>query len=300
MGATTRIRRLPSLNALRAFWAAARHGSFAGAADELCVTRSAVSLQLRQLEDELGTSLFKRTRQGLELTDEGTRMLPGINLAFEHLRSSVDAIEPVPRAALTLSVGPSFATKWLLPRLGQFFDSNADVDVEVLASNEVADLTRNEADLAIRYGNGQYPGLMSELLMPEHVFPVCSPTLIERFGTTDIAFAMAPLLHDTSSDRDPGAPNWQMWVKAAGLAGVDPRKGPHFNQTTLAIDAALAGYGIALAPAALVDVDIAAGRLIRLARDGMPGEFSYYVVHTPERAEHVQLQRFKTWLRGQV
>ncbi|HNB25426.1 MAG TPA: transcriptional regulator GcvA [Alphaproteobacteria bacterium] len=297
---------MPSLNALRAFWAAAKHRSFAAAAAELHVTASAVSLQIRQLEDELELKLFERTPKGLVLTADGAKLLPGINLAFENLRSSIAALEDQAErvARLRISVAPSFATKWLLPRLGNFLDRHPEVEVDVKASIELTDFARDEVDLAIRYGAGNYPGLAVELLLRDRMFPVCSPELLMRFGHRDPAndpsrvFASATLLHDASTDRDPAVPSWKMWLKAAGLGEVDWRKGPRFNQTALALDAALAGLGIALAPAVLIEADLAAGRLVRLASDELPGDFAYYLVHPQEKGALASLRHFKDWLRA--
>jgi len=297
-----RNRRLPSLNALRAFWAAARHGSFAAAAEELHVTASAVSLQVRQLEEELEMKLFDRTPKGLTLTTEGNRLLPGINQAFEHLRGSIAALDEKPSgvSSLSISVAPSFATKWLLPRLGTFIDRHPGIEVDVKANVALSDFTKDEVDLAVRYGAGNYPGLDVELLLRDRMFPVCSPELLMRHGqrNPDKVFSAAPLLHDVSADRDPAVPSWKMWLKASGLEEIDWRKGPRFNQTALALDAALAGLGIALAPALLVESDLASGRLVRLARDELKGDFAYYLVHPADKAELAPLRQFKSWLRG--
>lgn len=297
-----RTRRLPSLNALRAFWAAARHRSFAAAAEELHVTASAVSLQIRQLEDELDFKLFERTPKGLVLTPQGSRLLPGINQAFEHLKGTIASIDdPEPgKASLSISVAPSFATKWLLPRLGAFLERHPGIEVDVKANIALTDFAKDEVDLAVRYGGGTYPGLSVELLLEDRMFPVCSPELLMRYGQRNPmrVFTEAPLLHDVSADRDPAVPSWKMWLKASGLEDVDWRKGPRFNQTALALDAALAGLGIALAPALLVDTDLAAGRLVRLARDELKGDFAYYLVHPADKAQLPALQQFKSWLRG--
>jgi LysR family transcriptional regulator, glycine cleavage system transcriptional activator len=299
-----RPRRLPSLNALRAFWAAAKHRSFAAAADELHVTASAVSLQIRQLEEELDMKLFERTPKGLALTAEGNRLLPGINQAFDSLRGSIAALDDkhAHAASLTISVAPSFATKWLLPRLGAFLDRNPDIEVDVKADIELSDFARDEIDLAIRYGAGNYPGLAVELLLRDRMFPVCSPELLMRHGqrNPDKVFSAAPLLHDASADRDPSVPSWKMWLRAAGLDEIDWRKGPRFNQTALALDAALAGLGIALAPAVLIEADLAAGRLVRLASDELLGDFAYYIVHPSEKAQSPALQAFKAWLKQAI
>src|SRR5689334_14324524 len=299
-----RARRLPSLNALRAFWAAAKHRSFAAAAEELHVTASAVSLQIRQLEDELGRKLFDRTPKGLSLTAEGNKLLPGINQAFDSLRGSIAALdeEPSHGTSLSISVAPSFAAKWLLPRLSAFLDRHPDIEVDVKADIELSDFAKDEIDLAVRYGGGNYPGLEVELLLRDRLFPVCSPELLMRHGqrNPDKVFGAAPLLHDVSSDRDPSAPSWKMWLKAAGLHEVDWRKGPRFNQTALALDAALAGLGVALATAVLIEADLAAGRLVRLAGDDLVGDFAYYIVHPREKAQSMSLQAFKGWLRQTI
>lgn len=297
-------RRLPSLNALRAFWAAARHRSFAAAAQELHVTASAVSLQIRQLEDELELKLFERTPKGLVLTPQGARLLPGINQAFEHLKGTIASLDKAGpgKAGLSISVAPSFATKWLLPRLGNFLDRHPDIEVDVTARIELSDFDKDEVDLAVRYGGGEYPGLVAELLLTDRRFPVCSPELLMRHGqrNPDAVFRAAPLLHDVSADRDPAAPSWKMWLNAAGLGDVDWRKGARFDQTALALDAALAGLGVALAPAALVDSDLAAGRLVRLAGNELPGDFAYYLVHPKQKAELPALLAFKTWLKQTI
>jgi LysR family transcriptional regulator, glycine cleavage system transcriptional activator len=297
-----RPRRLPSLNALRAFWAAARHRSFAAAADELHVTASAVSLQIRQLEEELDFKLFERTPKGLVLTPHGARLVPGITQAFDHLKGTIASIDDgaAGKGSLSISVAPSFATKWLLPRLGGFLERNPDTQVDVKANIELTDFAKDEVDLAIRYGTGNYPGLTVELLLEDRMFPVCSPELLMRYGQRYPmrVFAEAPLLHDISVDRDPAVPSWKMWLKASGQEQIDWRKGPRFNQTALALDAALAGLGVALAPAALVATDLAAGRLVRLANEEWKGDFAYYVVHPDDKAELPALQRFKSWLRA--
>ena len=168
------------------------------------------------------------------------------------------------------------------------------------ASIELADFANDEVDLAIRYGAGAYAGLSAELLLRDTMFPVCSPELLMRYGQRDPAnvFREAPLLHDISADRDPSVPSWKMWLKAAALSDVDWRKGPRFNQTALALDAALGGLGIALAPAVLVGADLAAGKLVRLASDELRGDFAYYLVHPHDKAALQSLQQFKTWLRA--
>jgi len=298
----TRAQRLPSLNALKVFWAAARHGSFVKAASELHVTASAVSLQIRQLEDELGLKLFDRTPKGLALTAAGSRILPDVNAAFERLRSTFSTLnEGEAGSVLTVSAAPSFAAKWLLPRLTRFLSAHPDIEVSIKATVELADFER-DADLGIRYGSGGYPDLETELLMREMVFPVCSPDLLGGRAQTSTAGLLnnVNLLHDDSADQNEALPGWKMWLRAAAIDDVDWRKGPRFNQTVLAIEAAAAGLGVALAPAALVDGDLASGRLVRLAGGGLSEPFAYYLVYPAAKADRAAVQAFRAWLRAEL
>ena len=300
----TRTQRLPSLNALKVFWAAARHGSFVKAASELHVTASAVSLQIRQLEDELGLKLFERTPKGLALTAAGSRILPDVNSAFERLRSTFASLSESDEsgAMLTVSAAPSFAAKWLLPRLNGFLSAHPEIEVSIKATVELADFERGEADLGIRYGSGGYADLVTELLMREMVFPVCSPDLLngrKKRPTADLLNDVN-LLHDDSADRDDALPGWKMWLRAAAIDGVDWRKGPRFNQTVLAIEAAAAGLGVALAPAALVEGDLAGGRLVRLDAAELTEPFAYYLVYPQEKGERAAVKAFRAWLLAEL
>jgi len=279
----TRAQRLPSLNALKVFWAAARHGSFVKAASELHVTASAVSLQIRQLEDELGLKLFERTPKGLTLTTAGSRVLPDVNSAFDRLRAT-------------------FAAKWLLPRLNRFLAAHPEIEVSIKATVELADFERGEADLGIRYGSGDYPDLVTELLMREMVFPVCSPELLnqQKKRPTGDFLNDVNLLHDDSADRNDALPGWKMWLRAAAIDGVDWRKGPRFNQTILAIEAAAAGLGVALAPAVLVEGDLASGRLVRLDAAELSEPFAYYLVYPSEKGDRAAVKAFRAWLLNEL
>jgi LysR family glycine cleavage system transcriptional activator len=291
------------LNALKVFWAAARHGSFVKAANELHVTASAVSLQIRQLEDELGLKLFERTPKGLALTAAGARVLPDVNSAFEKLRATFSTLNDAEEGAvLTVSAAPSFAAKWLLPRLNRFLSANPDIEVSIKATVELADFERGEADLGIRYGRGGYPDLETELLMREMVFPVCSPELLngqKKKATADFLNSVT-LLHDDSADQNEALPGWKMWLRAAAIDDVDWRKGPRFNQTVLAIEAAAAGLGVALAPAALVDGDLASGRLVRLASAELSEPFAYYLVYPAAKAGRASVKAFRAWLLAEL
>lgn len=300
-----RPQRLPSLNGLRVFWTAARHGSFVKAASELHVTPSAVSLQVRQLEDEIGLKLFERTARGLTLTASGQRVLPDIATAFQRLQDSFAALNESAHGGsmLTVSAAPSFATKWLLPRLSKFLAANTEIEVSLKATVELADFERSEADIGIRYGRGDYPGLMTELLLRETVFPVCSPELFAAGGkalSTAEILSTATLLHDDSTDESEALPGWKMWLIAAGIDGVDWRKGSHFDQSALAIEAAAGGLGVALAPAVLVEADLESGRLVRLDAAEVHEPFAYYLVYPADRSEREAVKAFRAWLFSEL
>jgi LysR family glycine cleavage system transcriptional activator len=300
-----RPQRLPSLNGLRVFWTAARHGSFVKAASELHVTPSAVSLQVRQLEDEIGLKLFERTARGLTLTASGQRVLPDIASAFQRLQDSFAALNESAHGGsmLTVSAAPSFATKWLLPRLSKFLASNPEIEVSLKATVELADFERSEADIGIRYGRGNYPGLETELLLRETVFPVCSPGLLATNGkspSTEEILADATLLHDDSTGESEALPGWKMWLLAAGIDGVDWRKGSHFDQSALAIEAAASGLGVALAPAVLVQSDLESGRLVRLDGGEVHEPFAYYLVYPADRTDREAVKAFRAWLFGEL
>lgn len=297
------IRRLPSLNALRAFWAAARHGSFVAAAEELHVTASAVSLQVRQLEDELGQKLFERTPRGLSLTSDGASILPGVSDAFARLQETlIDKQAGADQQILTVSVAPSFATKWLLPRLDGFCSRYPDFDVRVLATHELTDFAKENVDLAIRYGRGGYTGLASELLMRESVFPVCAPRLLESQADADVGQLLRalPLLHDDSPDQDETCPDWKSWLKAASILDIDTQRGSRFNQSIFVLEAAANGLGVALAKSSLVQQDLASRRLLRLSHDDVPIEFAYFLVYPPERSKRPAINAFRNWIQGEI
>jgi LysR family glycine cleavage system transcriptional activator len=291
------------LNALRAFWAAARHGSFVAAAEELHVTASAVSLQVRQLEDELGQKLFERTPRGLSLTSDGAAILPGVSEAFARLQETlIDDPVSGDQQVLTLSVAPSFATKWLLPRLDSFCTQNPDFDVRVMATHELTDFAKENIDLAIRYGRGGYTGVTSQLLMSESVFPVCAPRLLESHADADLRQLLRslPLLHDDSPDQDETCPDWKSWLKAAGIEDIDAQRGSRFNQSIFAAEAAANGLGVALAKSSLVQQDLASRRLVRLSHDDMPIEYAYFLVYPPERSKRPAIAAFRKWIEAEI
>ena len=295
-------RRLPPLNALRAFEAAARHLNFSRAADELAVTPGAVSQQIQNLEDYVGAALFKRTPKGLLLTDAAQTALPALREAFDRLAEAASLLTAaVDGRRLTVSVAPSFAAKWLVPRLGLFEAAHPQVDVWLSADMEVVDFALGEIDLAIRYGAGRYPGLEVVKLMSETVIPVASPDYLAAnpIGAPgDLANHV--LLHDGSPDADDSCPDWSMWLAARGIRGVDGTRGPRFNQSSLVIEAAAGGRGVALAKRALAQADLDAGRLVAPLQDATAVDFAYFVVHPKAKGRLPQVKAFVSWIAAQA
>ncbi|MAW81559.1 MAG: LysR family transcriptional regulator [Parvularcula sp.] len=293
------MKQLPPLNALRVFEAAARHLSFTKAADELHVTPGAVSQQIKALEDFLQTPVFRRHKRALLLTDEAQASLPILREGFDKL---VEAGEILAKKAdagrLTVSVAPSFASKWLVPRLDRFQEAHPDIDVWVSADMNVVDFAVDDVDIAIRYGAGRYQGLVTEHLMAETIVPVCAPSLLtgEHPIKKPEDLVHHTLLHDSGHDKDPGCPTWPMWLKAAGVDHKSGDRGLKFNQSSLVIEAAVAGKGVALAKAALALADLEAARLVIPFDLTTPTEFSYYLVHPPSKSSSPAVKAFKTWL----
>jgi LysR family glycine cleavage system transcriptional activator len=296
-------RHLPPLNALRAFETAARHLSITQAASELRVTPAAISHQIRILEDHVGLPLFMRNGRGLALTDAGTAGLRDLREGFARLGAAMDAIDSLGEAGvLSISVAPSFAAKWLLPRLGSFQTAHPEIDVHVSASMQLADFVKDGVDLAIRYGAGRYSDLAVERLLAESVVPVCSPDFLERQGpfANPADLVEATLLHDDSPDNDPSCPNWEMWLTAAGATHVDAARGPRFNQSSLVIEAAVLGRGIALAKTALAARDLRQGRLVQPFPSAVKLDFAYFIVAPRAKLNLPKVSHFIAWLRREA
>ena len=296
-------RRLPPLNALRAFETAARHMNFSRAAEELTVTPGAVSQQIQNLEDYIGAPLFKRTPKGLLLTDAAQTALPALREAFDRLAEAAGALTAaVDGRRVTVSAAPSFAAKWLVPRLGRFAERYPDIDVWLSAGMELVEFADGEIDLAIRYGSGRYPGLEVTRLMGETVTPVASPALLaEKPLATAADLAGHILLHDGSPDADDSCPDWAMWLTARGRRHVDGTRGPRFNQSSLVIEAAAAGRGIALAKGTLAQADLDAGRLIAPLRDSStPLDLAYHLVFPKAKGRLKQVRAFCDWVKAEA
>jgi LysR family glycine cleavage system transcriptional activator len=295
-------RPIPPLNPLRAFEVAARHLSFTRAAEELFVTPSAVSHQIKTLEESLGIALFTRDAKSLSLTAAGKAYLPGVQQAFKQLAHATHQLQTHGMPALKINIPPTFAVKWLIPRMDRFMKAHPDIDLKVSTSNHTVDFSREDFDLSVRYGRGNYPGLHSELCLPVEVFPVCSPALMrgEHPLLTPADLKHHTLLHDDSTYTDVSNPNWAMWLEHAGVTGIDATRGPSFWPSHLVINAAIDGLGVALAKKNWVVKDLADGLLVRPFDISLPVEFSYFIVYPQERVEDRRIAAFVDWVRQEV
>ncbi len=298
-------RNLPPLNSLRAFEAAARHLSFTKAAEELHVTPAAISHQIKGLEEQLGVPLFRRLTRALRLTEAGQAALPPLRDGFDKLADAVDLLRAHEQSgALTVSVGPSFAAKWLVPRLDRLRTAHPDLEVRLDATDQLADFQRDNVDLAIRYGNGRYPGLEVERLLSEEIFPVCSPKLLD--GPKPLAqpddLRHHTLIHLDWDLEDVNAPSWRMWLLAAGIHDIDFTRGPVFSMMSLALQAAIEAHGVALASSVLVAGDLAAGRLVMPFDLSVcdPVDFAYHIVVPKRTANLPKVAAFRSWLRSEI
>jgi LysR family transcriptional regulator, glycine cleavage system transcriptional activator len=285
--------RLPPLAALRAFEAAARHLSFTRAAAELHVTQTAISHQIRALEERLGLKLFRRLPRGLVLTEEAQRYLPALREAFARIdAATAELLAGRAGGSLTASVLPSFAAKWLVPRLGRFRAANPDIDLRISTSLHLVDFAREDVDVGIRMGRGHYPGLRVDRLFGESLMPVCAPALLE--GSQPLR-RPEDLRHHVLLHEDDYT-GWQLWLELAGIEGVEARRGPILTDAAMVVQAAAEGQGVALGRTALAAWDIAAGRLVRPFDIGMPHNLAYYLVCPEASAERPRIAAVRAWL----
>jgi LysR family glycine cleavage system transcriptional activator len=290
-------RRLPPLNALKAFEAAARHESFTRAAEELCVTQGAVSHQVKALEAELGLKLFNRERQRLAITEAGRSYLAIVRDAFDRIADGTERLLQRQRGgALTVSTSPNFAAKWLVHRLGRFAEVHPEIDLRVSASANHIDFAREDIDLAIRHGDGSASGLHVTRLCAEELFPVCSPKLVNGRNPLQVPTDLErfTLLH--VNDRQ----DWTQWLDFAGVTGVNPARGPVISQASMAIDAAVDGQGVALARTALAAWDLIGGRLLRPFAMAMPLRYAYWIVCPKATAKLPKIAAFSDWLLAEA
>lgn len=288
-------RRRPPLGSLRAFVAAAQAGSVTGAAAKLNLTHGAVSHQLRQLQDYLELALFEPAGRGIRLTEVGAAYATEVARALAQIDKATDKLVAARGyRRLRVSCMPSFAARWLLPRLGHFISAHRDIDVEVQSSIRLANIKGGEADVALRYGSGRYPGLFSQLLMDDWHYPVCSPEFAARNELSRAEQLLAlPLLH---SDNEP----WQPWLRAAGVDVEEPQHGTMFDDSSLMLMAAVAGQGVALARHSLAIDDLLGGRLLRPFSIAVATPYAYYFVCRLADEEQASVAAFRSWLCGEV
>ena len=290
---------LPPLNSLRAFEATARHLSFSKAADELNVTPGAISQQIRTLEEFLDIKLFKRLNRTIILTDSGQLFQP---LLAEGFGSITEAVELVRKhqddAPLTITSAPSFISKWLIPRLCKFQATYPDIDVRIDASSRLVDFVREDIDVGIRFGTGEYPDLYSVYLFSFDLIPVCSPSLIKPGHTLTNPKDLRhySLLHSNYDEVDSSWPDWGMWLATAGVDDIDTSHGIFFNQSEMIIEAALEGQGVALVASVMAADEIAAGRLIQPFETRLPVRLCYHLVSSEQKANNPKVTAFRDWL----
>jgi len=304
--------RLPPLTALRAFESAARHLSFKKAAFELHVTPAAISQQIKALEDYLGLSVFRRLTRALELTPHGLTMLPKIREAFECLADAVESTRQFDDGPLTVAAPPSFASRWLVPRLPRFSSAHPDVELRISSSSDsidrrgetayldegLVDLRNASSQVAIRFGTGVYPGFRVEKIFSPGYVAVCSPQLPTRERPLVVPDDLCHhvLIHDDTLGDDPQQSVWTQWLTTAGVEAVDAQRGPRFSNAVLAVEAALDGQGVALALRPLVEADVAAGRLMVPFDITSPSHYSYFLVMPELIARRRSVAAFSAWL----
>lgn len=292
------MRSLPPLNALHTFEVAARYLSFQQAAEELDITPTAVSHQIKVLEDYLGVSLFRRRPRPLVLTEVGQLLYPAVNKSLNAIAAAIAQLTQASESTtLTVSVTTVFAAKWLVPRLSEFQRTHPEIDLRLQTSNDVVDLQRQTVDVAIRYGQGNHPGLTVYKLMSDVFIPVCSPQLLN--GSHPIKepsdLVHHALLHFEWIHFGTEAPDWKNWFRLTGQNTIDPSYGIKFNEESLTIQAAIAGQGVALCSNIHVADDVALGFLVQPLDVSLNG-FSYSVVYVRNHPKEILILKFLDWL----
>jgi LysR family transcriptional regulator, glycine cleavage system transcriptional activator len=301
-----RHRQLPPLNAVRAFEAAARTGGFQSAGVELNVSANAVSRLVKVLENWAGVLLFRRLPGGVVVTEAGRSYLHRVGSLLDQLAEATADLQRLETSkVLTVSGGPSFVARWLIPRLGRLTERHPELEVRMLASAQLIDFTREEVDVAIRHGSGTYEGLRSDLLMREDFFPVCSPALLARGPRLrePADLSQHVLLHQRyvqshheSGQRISDQLDWAYWLAAIGVSGVDAQRGLRLSFSHLALQAAVAGQGVALASSAYLDDDLATGQLVRPFSDlSVRGPHGFFIVSPNATADREKVVAFRNW-----
>ncbi len=291
--------RLPPLTALRAFEAAARHMSFSKAAEELFVTPAALSYQIKQLEEHLGTPVFRRLNRAVELTEAGRALRPGVAEGFDRLRQGVRAVARLSDdPGLSITAGPAFTAKWLAPRFFRFAEAHPEIELRFVATLRIMDFDRDGVDAAIRFGVGTDEGLYSEVLTDDWATPVCTPTLAARIAETG-SFAGLQLLHDESVGFLDPPPDWSAWGRVTGMEG-DWAHGARFTNADHAIDVALEEGGVALGRITLVERYLDSGRLVAPYKTALRIGAQYRFVCPIGAEAHPKICAFLAWMREEI
>lgn len=296
------MRNIPPVNAIRAFETACRHMQFQLAAEELGITPSALSYQIRQLEEFLGVKLFKRLNRAVELTREGRLISSGTVEAFEKLEQTFALLQDQEDDnTLVISTGPAFSAKWLAPRLYAFLEENPEIDFRLSANLKLTDFDRDGVDAVIRFGGGNYPELYVEPLFEEISMPLISPALFEKLGgkADETLFEKVPLIHDDSLNFL-GISPWESWLHAVKYQSVNANKGAHFNHADQCIEAAVDGGGIVLARMGFAFREIKAGRLIAPFDNAISAKGGFYFCCPPQAMENDKVLQFLAWLRDEA
>lgn len=287
--------RLPPMQALRAFDAAARTGSLTRAAESLHVTHGAISHQIKALEEEFGVKLVERSGRGIRLTDEGARFATRLRAALAEIADAAREVttRSNPRQ-LRLTTIPSFAGRWLLPRVARFMKAHPDIDLEIRSNNAIVDFRHEDVDVAIRHGLGQWPGVIAEHLLDDYSFPVCSPRLNGgKLPKKPADLARYPILRGEGEQ-------WKPWFEKAGLDWPEPHRGPLYSDSSHMVQAAVEGQGIAIARSSLLADDVKNGVLVKLFDIEVPNPRKYYLAYPPRMKDSPKLDAFRKWLREEL
>ncbi len=291
----------PPLLAARSFEAAARHNSFRKAADELNVTPTAISHQVKKLEEYLGQDLFVRLNRAVELTAAGAALAASLHDIFARLDQALDPQRQRARSTIVISAMPSLAAKWLAPRLPDFEARYPQWQVRLDVEDGLVDFTKGQVDVALRYGMGKYPGLHARYWMRADVHPVCSPALAARLPlNTPADLRHHTLIHNETASTTTRPPDWEEWLELAGLKGIERRRGPLFSSTYMALEAAVAGHGVTLAAAPLIELDLASGRLIRPLGMSLDNPWAFWIVCPRRNLQDEKIKALSAWLLDQA
>ena len=294
--------RLPPLDTLRVFEAAARHKSFKEAGDELSVTASAVSHRVAALEEELGLALFVRHTRRIEVTPEGERLAAGVRRGLNEIRRAVTSIDRREGTRIRITGIPSHVTRWLAPRLHRFRAAHPGIELHVTADLALVDLAQRTFDVALRFGSGAYPGVHAEYLMDDAIFPVASPRYLAEAGPIEkpADIVLLTRILDVTAEGDESGTNWRTWFEHHRLPVDAIDRGIQFNGAAITLEAAAGGLGVAIARRSLVGEELRIGRLVQVLPGEIKTNWRHYALALPDMADWPPLRAFLDWLRTEA